>query len=46
VPEAHLLDLTLTIAPDLVLIAQDGMTHEPLRVCRRLFCLSYAAMAG
>jgi dihydroneopterin aldolase len=27
VPEAHLLDLTLTIAPDLVLIAQDGMTH-------------------
>jgi len=27
VPEAHLLDLTLTIAPDLVLIAQDGMMH-------------------
>ena len=27
VPEAHLLDLTLTIAPDLVLIAQDGMAH-------------------
>ena len=27
VPEAHLLDLTLTIAPFLVLIAQDGMTH-------------------
>ena len=27
VPEAHLLDLTMTIAPDLVLIAQDGMAH-------------------
>jgi len=27
VPEAHLLDLTLTIAPDLVLIAQDAMAH-------------------
>ena len=27
VPEAHLLDLTLTIAADLVLIAQDGMAH-------------------
>ena len=27
VPEAHLLDLSLTIAPDLVLIAQDGMAH-------------------
>jgi len=27
VPDAHLLDLTLTIAPDLVLIAQDGMAH-------------------
>ena len=27
VREAHLLDLTLTIAPDLVLIAQDGMAH-------------------
>jgi dihydroneopterin aldolase len=27
VPEAHLLDLTLTIPSDLVLIAQDGMTH-------------------
>lgn len=27
VPKAHLLDLTLTIAPDLVLIAQDGMVH-------------------
>jgi dihydroneopterin aldolase len=27
VPEAHLLDLTLTIAPDLVLIAQDSMAH-------------------
>lgn len=27
VPEAHLLDLTLIIAPDLVLIAQDGMAH-------------------
>jgi dihydroneopterin aldolase len=27
VPEAHLLDLTLIIAPDLVLIAQDGMMH-------------------
>jgi dihydroneopterin aldolase len=27
IPEAHLLDLTLTIAPDLVLIAQDGMAH-------------------
>jgi len=26
-PEAHLLDLTLTIVPDLVLIAQDGMAH-------------------
>ena len=26
-PEAHLLDLTMTIAPDLVLIAQDGMAH-------------------
>jgi dihydroneopterin aldolase len=34
VPEAHLLDLTLTIAPDLVLIAQDGMAfvfdYDPL----------------
>ena len=27
VPKAHLLDLTLTIAADLVLIAQDGMAH-------------------
>lgn len=27
VPAAHLLDLTLTIAPELVLIAQDGMAH-------------------
>ena len=27
VPEAHLLDLTLTIAPDLVVIAQDGMAN-------------------
>jgi len=27
VPDAHLLDLTLTIAPDLVLIAQDGMEN-------------------
>ena len=26
-PEAHLLDLTLIIAPDLVLIAQDGIAH-------------------
>ena len=27
VPDAHLLDLTLTIAPELVLIAQDGMEY-------------------
>lgn len=27
VPEYHALDLTLWIAPDLVLIAQDGMAH-------------------
>jgi dihydroneopterin aldolase len=27
VPNAHLLDLTMTIAPDLVLIAQDDMAH-------------------
>lgn len=27
VPDVHLLDLTLTIAPDLVIIAQDGMAH-------------------
>lgn len=27
VPDAHLLDLTLTIAPHLVLIAEDGMDH-------------------
>lgn len=27
IPEAHLLDLTLTIAPDLVLIAQDAMAY-------------------
>lgn len=34
VPDAHLLDLTLTIAPELVLIAQDGMArvfdYDPL----------------
>ena len=28
VPEAHLFDLTLTIAPDLVLIAQDDMALD------------------
>jgi len=27
VPDVHLFDLTMTIAPDLVLIAQDGMAH-------------------
>ncbi len=27
VPDAHLLDLTLTIDPDLVLIAEDSMAH-------------------
>ena len=44
VPEAHLLDLTLTIAPDLVLIAQDGMAHvfdyDPL--IRQIDALAHA----
>jgi dihydroneopterin aldolase len=42
VPEAHLLDLTLTIAPDLVLIARDDMAlvfdYDP--VIRQIDALS------
>ncbi len=43
-----ILCLTLTISGSIILLLPVllGLVYEPPRVCRRLFCLSYAATAG